>query len=120
MRKPFLLSYARCGTCRKALAWLAARKIAVDVRPIVERPPTLEELTEWVAKSHLPIRKWLHTSGGSYRAIGKAKIDAADDATIAKWLAADGTLVKRPVLVYRDRVLVGFREEEYAALFGAE
>ena len=117
MNKPLLLSYAGCGTCKKALKWLAARGVEVTVRPIVEQPPTPAELARWIPASGLPVRKWLNTSGQSYRAIGKEKFDAADDATIARWLAADGKLIKRPVLVLGDRVLVGFREETYEAIF---
>ncbi len=114
--KPLVLHYANCGTCKKALAWLAKRGVAVTLRPIVEEPPTPAELAEWIPASAKPVRKWLNTSGQSYRALGKAKIDAADDATLTAWLAADGKLVKRPVLVYDGRVLVGFDEAAYAAL----
>jgi len=117
MARPLVLSYSGCGTCRKALAWLAKKGVQVDLRAIVDQPPTVKELQAWVAASGLPVRKWLNTSGQSYRALGKAKVDAADDATLVKWLAADGKLVKRPVLVLGETVLVGFKEEQYAALF---
>jgi arsenate reductase len=116
--RPLILSYAACGTCKKALKWLAERGIEAQVRPIVEAPPSAEELSRWIPASGLPVRKWLNTSGQSYRALGKAKVDAAGDATIEAWLAADGKLVKRPVLVVGDRVLVGFREDAYEAAFG--
>src|SRR5690606_37064158 len=118
MKKPLLLSYAGCSTCKKALKWLESKGIDVTVRPIVEEPPTLEELEKWIPASGLPVRKWLNTSGQSYRAIGKEKIAAADDETLIRWLTEDGMLVKRPVLVHGKRVLVGFREEAYAELFG--
>lgn len=110
-----MLSYAGCGTCRKALAWLAQRGLAVEVRPIVDAPPTAQELAAWIPKSGKPVRKWLNTSGQSYRALGKAKVDAADEATLVRWLAADGKLVKRPVLVHGATVLVGFQEAEWEA-----
>jgi arsenate reductase len=64
-----------------------------------------------------PVKKWLNTSGQSYRAIGKAAIDAADENTLMKWLAADGKLVRRPVLIAGGRVLVGFDEAAYAEVF---
>lgn len=118
MQKPLVLSYAACGTCKKALKWLAEHGVDADVRPIVDQPPTVAELAMWIPRSGLPVRKWLNTSGQSYRAIGKEKVDAADDATLVKWLAADGKLVKRPVVVMGERVLVGFREEAYASVFG--
>lgn len=114
-----VLSYAGCSTCKKALAWLAQHGVDVTVRPIVESPPTRAELGLWLPASGLPVRKWLNTSGQSFRALGKAKIDAASDATLLEWLSKDGKLVKRPVLVRGDQVLVGFKEEAYQALFGA-
>lgn len=64
------------------------------------------------------LRKWLNVSGQSYRALGKERVDAADEATLRRWLAEDGKLVKRPVLVYQGKVLVGFQEAAYAELFG--
>jgi hypothetical protein len=64
------------------------------------------------------VRKWLNTSGQSYRALGKAQVDAASDAQLVDWLAADGKLVKRPVLVLKDRVAVGFKPETYARHLG--
>lgn len=118
MSKIQILAYAGCGTCKKALRWLEDHGVAVAVRPIVEEPPTAEELARWIPASGLPVRKWLNTSGQSYRALGKAKVDAASDADIARWLTEDGKLVKRPVLVKGSKVLVGFREDEYAALLG--
>jgi arsenate reductase len=118
MTRPVILSYAGCGTCKKALAWLRTRGLDVTVRPIVDEPPTVAELRRWIPASGLPVRRWLNTSGQSYRALGKPAIDAADDATLLAWLAADGKLVKRPVIVRGDLVLVGFREEAWAAALG--
>jgi arsenate reductase (glutaredoxin) len=116
--KPLVLSYAGCGTCKKALRWFADRGVAVDLRAIVEAPPSADELSEWIPKSERPVRKWLNTSGQSYRAIGKAKVDAAKDEEIVHWLTQDGKLVKRPVVVTRQRVLVGFDEAAYEETFG--
>lgn len=118
MPKPLILSYAGCSTCKKALKWLADRGVVATVRPIVDEPPTLAELDSWIPASGLPIRKWLNTSGQSYRALGKEKVDAATDAQIKGWLAKDGKLVKRPVLVVGKKVTVGFKEEAFAALLG--
>ena len=118
MTTALILSYDKCGTCKKAITWLKDHKVAVDVRPIVEEPPTEKELRGWIEKSGKSIRKWLNTSGLSYRALGKAKVDAAKDAEILAWLARDGKLVKRPVLIAGPRVLVGFREEEYTEALG--
>ncbi len=114
---PLVLAYAACSTCKNALKWLEARGIRARVRPIVDEPPTVEELHAWIDASGLSVRRWLNTSGQSYRALGKAKVDAATDAQIVAWLAADGKLVKRPVLVLGKRVAVGFKPEAYEALF---
>jgi arsenate reductase len=118
MTKPVLLSYAGCGTCKKALRWLADHGVEVRVRPIVDEPPTTAELLRWMPASGRSPKRWLNTSGQSYRALGKAAVDAMDDDALVRALAADGKLVKRPVLVAGERVLVGFDEAAYAAFFG--
>jgi arsenate reductase len=118
-KAPLVLSYSGCGTCKKALKWFGDRGIAVTVRPIVDEPPTAAELAQWIPQSERSVRKWLNTSGQSYRALGKEKIDAASDAQIAKWLTEDGKLVKRPVVVTGGRVLVGFDETAYAETFAS-
>lgn len=120
MSRPLVLSYSGCSTCKKALRWLSDHGVDAQGRAIVDAPPTPAELAEWIPASGLPIRKWLNTSGQSYRTLGKEKVEAATDATIARWLAEDGKLVKRPVLVHDGRVLVGFREDQYSSLFGAK
>ena len=117
--KPLVLSYAGCSTCKKALKWLSEHHVDVDVRPIVDAPPTAEELSSWVPKSGRPLRKWLNTSGQSYRAKGKARVDAAKDEEIMRWLTQDGKLVKRPVVVVGKRVLVGFDEKAYDEAFAS-
>jgi arsenate reductase len=116
-KRVLVLSYSGCSTCKKALARLAKHGVDADVRPIVDAPPSAEELEAWLPKSGKPIRKWLNTSGQSYRALGKPKVDAAKDAEILRWLTQDGKLVKRPVVVAGDRVLVGFDEAAYAEAF---
>lgn len=113
-----VLAYSGCDTCRKALRWLEQQGVVYRVRPIVEEPPTRAELAQWVPRSGLPVRKWLNTSGQSYRALGKERVEAASEEQLLEWLAADGKLVKRPVLVRGDQVLVGFKPEAYAGLFG--
>jgi arsenate reductase (glutaredoxin) len=113
-----VLAYSGCDTCRKALRWLEQQGVAYRVRPIVEEPPTRAELAQWVPRSGLAVRKWLNTSGQSYRALGKERVEAASEEQLLEWLAADGKLVKRPVLVRGEQVLVGFKPEAYAQLFG--
>jgi arsenate reductase len=110
-----LLTYDACGTCKKARKWLDAHRVAYAVRAIVAEPPTPAELAKWIAASGKPVRKWLNTSGLSYRAKGgKTVFDAASDAEIARWLTEDGKLVKRPVLILTaERALVGFDEDAW-------
>ncbi len=116
-RKVIFLGYNKCGTCKKAEGWLKKHDMSYEYRSIVENPPTKIELETWVKASGVSVRKWLNTSGQSYRAIGKEKIDAASDETLMKWLAADGKLVRRPVVVAGAQVLVGFRDDAFAAVF---
>ena len=118
MARPLVLSYAGCGTCRKALKWLEAHGIDAEVRPIVDQPPTRAELARWIPASGLPVKKWLNTSGQSYRAIGKENVARATDDEIVRWLSRDGKLVKRPVVVLTGCVLVGFDEAAYEEAFG--
>ena len=115
--KALVLSYAGCSTCSKALKWLREHDVTVDLRPIVDEPPTAAELAAWIPKSGRPVRKWLNTSGLSYRALDKERVAAATDDEIVKWLTKDGKLVKRPVVVAGKHVLVGFDEQAYAAAF---
>lgn len=110
-----LLHYPGCSTCRKALAWLREHDLTVTERPIVEEPPTKAELARWIPASGLPLRKWLNTSGLSYRALGRERVAAMSDTELVAALARDGKLVKRPVLVDGDRVLVGFDAAAWAA-----
>ncbi|MDB4944316.1 MAG: Arsenate reductase [Labilithrix sp.] len=117
--KPMILTYAGCSTCKKALAWLAAHDVAVTVRPIVEEPPTEQELAAWIPRSGKPVQKWLNTSGQSYRALGKEHFAGATDAEVARLLTRDGKLVKRPVLVTAKTVIVGFDEAAYARVLDA-
>lgn len=116
-KRVLVLAYSGCDTCRKALRWLSDHGIEADVRPIVDRPPTKAELEKWIAASGMPVRKWLNTSGQSYRALGKEKVDAASEAEVVRMLASDGKLVKRPVLVDGADVLVGFKPDTYAKHF---
>jgi arsenate reductase len=116
--RALVLSYAGCSTCKKALKWLAEHHVDADVRAIVDEPPTAAELKAWVPKSGKPVRKWLNTSGQSYRALDKDVVLAAKDEEIMRWLTKDGKLVKRPVLVSGERVLVGFDADAYAEAFG--
>lgn len=106
------VEYPKCSTCKKAKKWLDDHGVAYDDRHIVEDNPTAEELSAWQQKSGLPVRRFFNTSGMKYRELGvKAKLDAGmSDAEAFELLATDGMLVKRPIIVAGDTVLVGFRE----------
>jgi arsenate reductase len=112
--------YAGCSTCRKAKKWLDEHRVPYDSIPIVDAPPSLVELKRLVSASGLPVQKWFNTSGQSYRAlvtrIGKDGLAKLGDAAKLELLAADGKMIKRPVLVTADKVLVGFDEKAYGAL----
>lgn len=110
-----LYSYSACGTCRKALAWLAERGLDADVIDITQRPPSHDELRQGLEQ--LGRSRLFNTSGQSYRALGGAVVRAMDDSAALAALAGDGRLVKRPFLITdTGRVLTGFRPEEWQAL----
>ena len=112
------LHYSGCSTCRKARAWLREQNLTITERPIVDQPPTRAELAKWIPASGLPVRKWLNTSGLSYRALGRERVAAMSDAEVIDALAKDGKLVKRPVLVAGDQVLVVFNAEAWQKVLG--
>ncbi|MBQ1351754.1 MAG: arsenate reductase family protein [Oscillospiraceae bacterium] len=109
-----ILCYPNCTTCKKAQAFLQERKMNVSVRNIKEQNPTYEELKEWQKKSNLPWKRFFNTSGGAYRALGlKDRLPKMSEEEQAELLASDGMLVKRPILLLEDAVLVGFRPAEW-------
>lgn len=106
--------YGGCGTCRKALAWLRARGVEVEVVDLVVTPPTAEVLRGLHARSGRPLAHFFNTSGQSYRNGGfKDRLGTMSEDEQLAALAADGMLVKRPILDLGGRVLVGFREAEW-------
>lgn len=110
-----LLQYQKCSTCKKAAAWLKENHIAYQDRPIREQNPTKEELEEWHRRSGLPLKRFFNTSGNLYKELGlKDRLPSMSEEEQLALLAADGMLVKRPIVVGEDFVLVGFREAEWA------
>ena len=110
------ICYPKCTTCQKAKKWLDDNKIEYDLRDIKLERPTLEELTEWHRKSGLPLKKFFNTSGLLYKSLDlKNKLPEMCDDEMLKLLASDGMLVKRPLLVGENFVLVGFKEAEWSA-----
>ena len=115
--KPLFLCYPRCGTCKKAVKWLEENNVEVTTRDITLENPSVEELTAWLAQSGLPIRRFFNTSGIKYREMGlKERVAQDSTETLLQLLSTDGMLVKRPLLITADKVLVGFKEEEYQEL----
>ena len=112
-----VLCYPRCGTCKKALKWLDDNGIRYDYRHIVEENPTKEELKEWYVKSGLPLKKFFNTSGLKYKELNlKDKIPQMSEEEIFDLLSTDGMLVKRPILIDGEKILVGFKELEWESL----
>lgn len=111
------LEYPPCSTCKKAKKWLQDHDVAFAARHIKEDNPSAEEISAWQERSGLPLKKFFNTSGLAYKSLGlKDKLSAMTRQEQLALLAADGMLVKRPILVTEDAVLVGFKEAEWEAL----
>ena len=114
-----VLEYPRCSTRKKALQWLRDNGVAFEDRHIVEQNPTQQELTEWYHKSGLPLKRFFNTSGNLYKEQGlKDKLPTMSEEEQLALLATNGMLVKRPLVVGDDFVLVGFKEAEWERLKG--
>ena len=108
------ICYPKCTTCQRAKKWLDDNQIEYGLRDIKIDNPTLKELTEWYNKSGLPIKKFFNTSGLLYKSLDlKNKLPDMSENEMLKLLATDGMLVKRPLLIGDDFVLVGFKEAEW-------
>ena len=108
------ICYPKCSTCRKAQKWLEEQGISYRLRDIQQENPTAEELSRWQEKSGLPLKRFFNTSGLQYRALDlKNRLPDMSREEQLALLASDGMLVKRPLLVGDDFVLVGFREADW-------
>ena len=111
-----LICYPKCTTCQKARKWLDANGTAYDERHIKDNNPTIDELKVWHKQSGLPLKRFFNTSGLQYKALNlKEKLPTMSDEEQFKLLASDGMLVKRPLLIGDDFVLVGFQEDKWQA-----
>jgi len=110
--------YPKCTTCQKAKKYLDAIGAAYTFRDIKLENPTREELSAWHKLSGLELRRFFNTSGLQYRALGlKDRLPQMSEEETLALLASDGMLVKRPLLIAGERVLVGFKEKEWAQCF---
>lgn len=108
------IEYAKCSTCKKAKNWLENHDISFTDRPIKEEAPTYEELKMWHRQSGLPLKKFFNTSGQLYRSLSlKEKLPSMSEEEQLKLLSSDGMLVKRPLIITENDVLVGFKEKEW-------
>lgn len=115
MEKILFVQYPKCGTCQKAAKWLKENNVEAQSRHIVENTPTEEELTDWIERSKLPINKFFNTSGKVYKEKNiKEKVKTESTSELIKLLASHGMLIKRPIIVTDNFVLVGFNENEWA------
>ena len=112
------ICYPKCTTCQKAQKWLDDNQVRYDFRDIKIDNPTLEELTEWYKKSGLPLKKFFNTSGLLYKELDlKNKLLSMTEDEMLELLATNGMLVKRPLIIGDDFVLVGFKEGEWKNKF---
>ena len=110
------ICYPKCTTCQKARKWLDENNIEYEFRDIKLENPSLEELAAWYKLSDLPLRKFFNTSGLLYKSMElKTKLPTMTDGEMLALLATDGMLVKRPLAIGDDFVLVGFKEADWAA-----
>ena len=108
------ICYPKCTTCQKAKKWLDDNNIAYELRDIKTENPSYDELKEWKEKSELPTKKFFNTSGLLYKSMNlKNRLPEMSDDEMLKLLSTDGMLVKRPLLIASDFVLVGFKEAEW-------
>ena len=108
------ICYPKCSTCQKAKKWLDEHDIVYNERHIVEENPTYDELKEWHKKSGLPLKRFFNTSGLLYKEMKlKDKLSEMSEEEQLKLLATNGMLVKRPIVIGYDMVLVGFKEAEW-------
>ena len=113
-RKMLFVHYPKCTTCKRAKKWLDEHQITYEERDIKENNPSLEELKEWYQRSGLPLKRFFNTSGMLYKEMKlKDKLPEMSEDEQLALLASDGMLVKRPIVVTKESVLVGFKEAQW-------
>ena len=108
------ICYPKCTTCAKARKWLEENGIDFEERDIKEDKPARKELVKWHKQSGLPLRRFFNTSGMLYRELQlKDKLPNMTEDEMLDLLATDGMLVKRPLAIAGNKVLVGFKQAEW-------
>ena len=111
------ICYPKCTTCQRAQKWLDENGIEYEIRDIKLDNPSYEELSEWYKASGLPLKRFFNTSGLLYRSLDlKNRLDGMSEEEMLSLLSTDGMLVKRPMLIGAEGVLVGFKESEWSKL----
>lgn len=111
------IEYPKCTTCKKAKSYLDENNLKYIDRHIKDDNPSKEELTKWINKYDIEIKKLFNTSGMKYRELGlKEKLPYMTDEEKIELLSSDGMLVKRPLLITDNKMVIGFKEKEYEAL----
>ena len=115
--KNIFIEYPKCSTCQKAKRCLEENNIEFEDRNIIKETPTVKELTEWINRSGLDIKKWFNTSGLKYKELNlKDKLVTMSDKEKIELLASDGMLIKRPLLISSKGIFIGFKEEMWKVL----
>ena len=109
-----ILHYPKCSTCKRAIKFLKENNQKFKERDIVKENPNEEELKKWIKMSQKDIKKFFNTSGMKYRELNlKEKLKNMSDDEKIKVLASDGMLVKRPLLITKNEILIGFKEADW-------
>lgn len=117
--KMIFLEYPKCTTCKKAKKWLEEHKVSFTDRDIKLDNPTAEELKTWYTRSGMPLKKFFNTSGNLYKELGlKDKLPTMSEEEQLDLLVTDGMLVKRPLIITEEFVLIGFKEQEWEDKLG--
>ena len=111
------IEYPKCSTCKRAKEWLEKNNIKFQDRNIVSETPNEIELEIWINKSGYEIKKFFNTSGLKYKELNlKERLQTMSDKEKIKLLSSDGMLIKRPLLITKEKIYVGFKEKEWEEL----